>query len=411
LSTEACAASAVAARRAGAVAVAAWLGVAARAAEVDFHPVLTFGLFHDGNIAVIGQGAGDDGALAALDLAWDRTTELSTFAFSWRPSYVAYRRAQELGYFSNTLSFDYKKEWSHGSLLTVDLYAARTDFQPQTVQTADIATTYVPRTTLTHADLRIGGTIDFGPRGFVDWQVRGGADLYDDIKDNPATPLVETQNFDNAIAAGGRFAWRYELSSRNTLGLGLDFTTFGYELAPRVISEWLGLVGTCEMSRLWKLDYSAGATRALANGVLIDAASLSANVAYTAGEATTFGAGLRQEFAPGTGIGGATQDRGAWISVARVPPARGLSGSFVSGYWLRDALAFEPAGSATAPLDDSAALTINSAIGWTFNRYLAIDAAYVFVDQKARNGASAALDTQYGSYALRLRWAMNGRWE
>jgi len=40
----------------------------ASAAEVDFHPALSFGVFHDGNISVTRGGSGDDDATLALDL-------------------------------------------------------------------------------------------------------------------------------------------------------------------------------------------------------------------------------------------------------------------------------------------------------------------------------------------------------
>jgi hypothetical protein len=367
---------------------------------------MSFGVFHNGNIAVIGGGQGDEGAALVFDIAWDRKTPKSTFAFSYRPSFVVYRESSDLDYFGNTIVLSFSQEVSRASRFNVDAYISRTDYQGPTADTADRATTFVARSTLTLATAKVGGTVDAGRRGFVDWELRGGVDLYKDVNDDPATVGVdEGQNFNDGTGIGGRIAWRDELSARNTLGLGLDIAHFGYESEPSVVVESLGLVGTCQAGPSWMLDYAAGGSRATSDGESIDGLSFNATIEYSAGKASTLGAGARQVFAPGTGLGGATQDRGVWLSYAHNAIPRGLSGSVIGGYWQRDALEFASA----PPTGDTATFTVNGSIGWNFNRYLTLRGAYVYIDQSARNGSDPALDTNYSSYGLDLRWAIRGR--
>jgi hypothetical protein len=111
-------------------------------------------------------------------------------------------------------------------------------------------------------------------------------------------------------------------------------------------------------------------------------------------------------FAPGTGLGGSTQDRGVWIAFGHAPVGNGLSGSVLGGYWQRTELQFA---TSTPSAGDSESFNINGTLGWEFNRYLSINAAYAFIDQNGRNGAPESLDTNYSSYGLYLRWIFRGR--
>ena len=81
-------------------------------------------------------------------------------------------------YFGNTVVIDYQKENSNESRIKVEGYLARTQYQGQTAVTADRATTYVPRSTQSQASVNVNGSTPAGRRGFVDWQVRAGADKY-----------------------------------------------------------------------------------------------------------------------------------------------------------------------------------------------------------------------------------------
>jgi len=396
-----------------AVAVALGSASAVRAAEVDFRPVMSFGIFHDGNIAVTGQGAGDDVASLSFDLAVDRKTPTSTFSFAYRPSYVAYRKSDGLDYFANTLILGYGHEASRNSQFSVDLYASRTDYQGRTAATADRATTFVPRTTLTQIYARASGSSGAGKRGILDWQVRASTDRYKDLADNPATVVdvsgvnvPDPVNFNDTTALGGRLAWRSELSARTTLGAGLDADQFGYEIGPSVTIASLVIVGTWQPNERWSLDYFVGGSRASSDSNTASGLSFDARVGYTTGKESTFSGGARQVFAPGTGLGGSTQDRGVWLSYAHAPSARGLSGSVLGGYWQRAEVDFTS--SSTSPADTVSA-SLGGGIGWNFNRFVALDANYVFVDQKAQHGAPASLDTNYSLYGVFLRWAIRGR--
>lgn len=386
-----------------------------QAAELDFHPAMTFGLFHSGNISVVGGARGDDGAMLTFDLALDRNTPTSVLSFSYRPSYVAYRRATDLDYFGNTLVLGFVRDASRGSRLELEAYLSRTDYQGQSSDTADQAKTFVQRTTLTQANVKVGGTVPAGRRGFVDMQLHLGVDRYQDLRDDPSTPaIVDPIDFSDATGLRGRVAWRSELTTRHSLGVGAEIAHFGYEQTPStstpgVMVESLGLVGKSDGGRSWLIEYAVGASRAASAGDSINGLSFDAKVDYSAAKATTLGAGIRQAFAPGTGLGAATQDRGAWVSYAHAPTARGISGSVVSGYWQRNSLPFA---SATAT-GDTAAFTLHGTIGWSFTRYLALHGSYEFVDQTARDHSDPAqntkLTTNYSSYGLVFRWAIRGR--
>jgi len=367
---------------------------------------MNFGVFHNGNISVIGAGQGDEVTTLAFDLIWDRTTPTSAFALTYSPSVVVYRQSSGLDYFANTLVVNFTKNSSEESRFTVGAYVRRTDSQGQTADTADRATTFVPRSTQTLATFGANGTVPAGRRGFVDWQLRVGVDLYEDAPDDPTTAAVDPIEFNDDTFVGGAIAWQRKLSFRNTLGLGFRATHFGYESTPTVVAGTFGLVGTCQASQSWKLNYAAGASRATSNGDSTDGFSFDIRIEYVAGEASTLSAGARQGYSPGRGFGGATQDLGVWISYAyNNNTGRGLNGSVVGGYWRRDAL--QVASASTS--GDTETLNVRGSIGWAFNRYVALDGAYMYVDQLGTNGADPALDTNYSSYGLYLRWAIRGR--
>jgi hypothetical protein len=96
----------------------------ASSAAVDFRPVLTFGLYHSGNVQIIGNNpVGDETAAIAVDLAVDRTTANSTFSFYYQASYVGYKDNSSLNYLGNLLGASYTAEMSRRIL--VDYAKAR----------------------------------------------------------------------------------------------------------------------------------------------------------------------------------------------------------------------------------------------------------------------------------------------
>ncbi len=398
----------VTALRAGAAFIVSSAATHLRAAEVDFRPVLTFGLFHDGNIAVVGEGNGDDGALITIDLAVDRKTPASTLSFSYRPAYVAYRRSTDLNYLSNALGLGYQRESTASSSFYVNGYASRTDHQGPNLQTQDKAFTFVSRTTITDVIFGVGGTVTAGRRGFVDWQLRSTGSFYEDIKDNPATG-VTAKDFNDTYQFGGRTAWRGEVSPRNTLGVGVDFAHFGYQNTPNVNTATVALVGTCQMAEYWELDYVAGLSRVRSDLDSENGFAFDAKVQYVAGRTATFAAGARQAFSPGTGLGGSTKDRGLWGSYTFTPTAKGPSASVIGGYWQREEVPISSATASAVGTSDTESWTITGNAGWRFNRFVGLDGAYTYVKQKPLNDSTNALATNYSSYGLVFRWAINGR--
>jgi hypothetical protein len=384
--------------------IAACFVVEARAASMDFRPAMRFGLFHDGNIDVIGGAQGDDVAALSFDFAWDRETPTSRFDLLYRPSYVYYRQASELDYFANTLVIDFRKQQSDDSQIKVEGYFTRTDYQGQTQFAADRATTFVPRSTQTIVSLDVDGTHPAGKRGYLDWRVRGGVNLYTDVPDNPDTTAVDPVNFNDSGWYSGRLDWRQEVSRRSTLGFGFTAAHFGYELTPSVVTAAVGLVGTSQASSLWTFDYGVGVSRATSDGTSDDGFTFNATVRYAAGRASTFEAGARQVFSPGTGVGGATQDLGAWVSFTHDRTDRGLFGEAVGGYWKRTAAEI-----GTFAVGDTQTFNVSGSMGYGFNRFVALEWAYAFVDQTGTNGANSAFDTTYSTYGIYLRWAIRGR--
>ena len=269
---------------------------------------------------------------------------------------------------------------------------------------ADRATTYVPRSTQTIVSLDVDGTNPAGKRGYLDWRVRTGVNLYTDIPDNPNTTAVDPINFNDSGWYSGRLDWRHEVSRRNTLGVGVAAAHFGYELTPGVVTASVALVGTCQASPLWTLDYAVGVSRATSDGTSDDGLTFDATVRYAAGRASTFEAGARQVFAPGTGVGGATQDLGTWVSFTHDRADRGLFGEAVGGYWKRQAVEF-----GTIQTGDTETFNVSGSMGWSFNRFVALEWAYAFIDQKGTNGINSAFDTNYSTYGIYLRWALRGR--
>lgn len=407
MSTESCIRPPAVIRGAGLLLLAAG---AIGPAKADFRPLLTFGVFHDGNVSVTGEGTGDEGATLAFDLEWDHATATSTFAFTYRPSYTAYRTFSDLDYFGNRVVLAYARERSQSSRFTIDAFLSRTDHQGQTADNADSATTFVPRTTESQANLKFAGTVGAGRRGLLDWEVRGEAYVYEDVDDDPSTTADESFDFNNSTSGSGRLGWRGELSERNTLGAAIDLAYFGYEFGPGVGVATAGLVGTYRASASWLIDYAAGYSRAESDGFAVNGLSFNGRVDYTVLEKkSTFSAGARQVFAPGTGLGGATQDRVAWVSYGHTPTARGISGSLLASYSQRDTVQFGP----SPPGADTSTASASGTIGWVFNRFLSLNAYGAYVDQESRNepdpALAAQLATSYASYALFLRWAIRGR--
>lgn len=402
------------------VAIAAITAGAASAAEVDFRPILTFGVYHDGNIAVTGEeGSGDEVATLGLELILDRRTPQSLFTFSYHPSYVAYNKSEGLDYFSNTLALSYSRNWTTQTRLTVGADAGRTDRQGLRVTGADRPVTFLPRTTQDFGHGSLGGTFAAGRRALIDWGIGAGVSRSEDVPDNPATPAVDDPvDYNDSVDFSARGAWRREISERTTLGLGLDASYFDFEATDSVFVESLGLVGSYNTARTMTLAYALGATRANSADDSDTAMYVDVTLTKMPTETSTFGAGLRQTYTPGSGIGGASQDRGGWVSYDHTSPVRGVNATLLGGYWERLVVEFP---SATPPppgtpiAGDTKTFTVSGTVGWSFNRHVALNAAYAYVDQRAKDQSGAppefadSLDTRYGSYGINLRWNITGR--
>ncbi len=376
---------------------AAWRVTPSRAAEVDFRPSLTFGLAHDGNILIVGTDkVGDDHARLGLDLHVERKTRSTAMTFAYIPEYVKYRNRSDLDYFGNTLVFGYDKQFSPRTKLAVNVDLARTDTQGVNAYNVNRPSTLVPRTTVTRGFTSALGSVGVGPRALVDWQVRGTVDVYKDV------PNVTFQDSRSVALLGG---WRDQLSERQTLGLALMVEGFGYSSAASVVVETLGLTGTYKSGRFTDLTYAVGATHSTSEGNSSTNGAFSLSVLREITDVSSLTAGASQSVNPGTGLSGASLDTGAWIGYTHNAPRRGISGTLYGAYWYRAGVDF---GATTAPATETADVT--GTVGWNFNRFLALHVGASWTYQNTQSSsASGALDTQYASYGLALRWAIRGR--
>jgi hypothetical protein len=352
-----------------------------------------------GSDPATGKPAGDEIAALALNLDVDRRLPGSTFSFHYQPAYVWYREHSEFNYLGNTVAMSYAKERSRRSGMSASLDATRTDFQGITASSADRPTTIVPRTTITRVYALVGGSEAVSQRSIMDWQVRGEVQHYED----PGNA------FENSNSIGARGGWRYELGERASLGMAVSVDRFAYELLANVMDAALLLTGTYKLGRSTEMQYDVGATRARSaessrtdaqfrvafTQQLTDVSRMNAGVS----QSITQGTGLQASTTTGSGLQASTRDSGAWISYEGSQRGRGLHGAVDGAYWYRSGL---EAGHIST-------LNLSSSLGWTFNRYLSLNAAYTYVKQSVKTNTPSALNTYYPSYGINLRWAIRGR--
>lgn len=413
--------------------LAALATVGSRAAEVDFRPVLSFGLFHDGNVAVVGDasGQGDDVAATSADLALSRTTPTSTLTFSYRPSYVAHRTDSNLNYFGQSVDLNFTDSSSRSSQYVFDVSGYRSERQGVRPTSPSDANTFVPRSMQTHFNARVRGT-HTGRRNIIDWEVRGETDNYSvtHVTPAPTPPTCTTDaecddhdpcttdtcsvgacqhvsngtcNFQSSYSAGALAAWRYEISEKSSVGLGLNIDGHFYDSLPNVYTESLGLVGGHTFDRATTLTYAAGVSRSSSSGISDTNFAANVTLGRTITEVSSLTAGIRQAFSQGSGLGGVTLDTGGYVSYTHLAPRPGITGSVTAGYWRRD-----PAnlGSASATASTQT-LSASASIGWNFNRRLSLNLSDSFSDQTSSD--TAALNTSYNTIGFGLRWAIRGR--
>jgi hypothetical protein len=382
----------------------AWIVTTARAAEVIFRPVLLFGAYHDGNVLIIGETGetGDDVFTVAADIDLIRSTASSSWTFNYRPVYTMYRQNDELDYFGHSARVAFSKTYSGQSSFYADLVASRTDRQGVRPFRPDDPVNFVERNTETRADLRLGGTFTSGRRSLIDWQAGVGTTQY------------EVNTLDDSVTFGGGAGWRYAFSERDSLGFSLHGDGFLYdEVAPTAGepppavdtgATTAHVVGKHNFSEFTVLDYGAGAT--YTDSDLQSDTSFSADVSITrkATEFTELSAGVRQGVGAGTGSGGATLDRGAWVAYRLLPARRGLEANVLAAFWQRDGEAINGLGAGSVTAWSSA-----ETVGWAFNRYISTSLIHSFTDQNANADEPDVLDTSHHSYGVYVRWNISGR--
>jgi hypothetical protein len=404
-----------------------------QAADVNFRPTLTFGAYYDGNTAVVGgaSGQGDGTGVLAADLAVERTTPDSSLVFSYRPSYVAYRNESDLNYFGQSTDLNYARTTSRRARYTLDLNAYRTERQGVRPTSPSDAATFVPRSMQLHVGARAHGTHE-GRRNVIDWEVRASLDDYSQSQptsqpDPPACVVDQdcddgnscTQDtcnagvcehqangacdLQNSSGVGALGTWRYQVTEKSSVGLGLNFDTLMYATLPNVYVESFGLVGDYEISRSTTMTYAAGVSRTDSEGTNSTNFAGDLTISRSITEVSSLTAGIRQSVSSGSGLGGVSLDTGGYASYSHAAPRQGLSGSVLAGYWRRDPVAV----GAAAASASTQTLNAGGSIAWNFNRFLALSFAYAFSDQTSSDPAT--LDTRYSSYGLNLLWAIRGR--
>ncbi len=384
---------------------AAVLAPPAVAAQVDFRPVLTFGIYHAGNVQIIGgDPIGDQSAAIAVDLAVDRTTATGTFSFLYQGTYVGYRQNRGLNFLGNLLAASYDKQVSQrtnlqatGGVLRTDTQGIATssiDSQSGAASSVDRPLTFVPRTTITRGYGTASGSVGVGRRSLVDWAARAGVTRYDEV------PGVVFNNSTSVDVLGG---WRYELSERTTLGLAVNLNWFGYEATANSFGESLVLAGTHEVSHFTTMKFNLGATRTTTGNIASTSGRFFLSFERELTATSRLNAGAQQLVTPGTGLQAATNDTGAWISYAPSSPRHGLYGALDGGFWFRKTIPTD-----NAPTTETETLNLAGALGWRFSRFLSLSAGYAYFYQIDRSDTASSLNTRYASYGLFLRWAIRG---
>ena len=423
------------ASRATGLSLTALAAVASPAAEVDFRPTLSFGLFHDGNTAVVGSatGQGDDVAAVAADLAVERRTPDTVLEFSYRPAFVAYRNQRSLNYFGQAVDLNYSRSSSRVARYTFDLNIHQTERQGVRETSPSEAVTFVPRSTQTHVGLRAHGAYE-GRRNLTDWEARASLEDYSaprgsETSDPPSCTVAQDCDDQNSCTddaciagscqhqsspncaledstnVGAAATWRYEISEQSAVGLGLVLDAMLYDTLPSVYVESFGIVGAHTFDRATSIAYAVGVSRASSTASSDTSLAADVSVARTITAVSSLGAGIRQSVSPGSGLGGVSLDTGGWVAYAHTAPRPGLTGSLTAGYWRRDPLAV---GTASA---DASTTTLSAvaSLGWNFNRYLTLNIIDSFADQTSSDPAT--LDTRYNSYGFSLNWDIRGRRE
>ena len=398
-------------------------------AEVLFQPVLTFGLTHDGNTAIIGNptSQGDNVAVVGAELPVSRVTHDSSLSFSYRPQYIAYAEQSDLNYFDQSASLSFETTSSRTSHYSIGLSAYRSDQQGVRSSDADTGVTFVPRNTTTHVALAVHGEHQ-GRRNLFDWEVHGGLDDHGQlVAPNPGTQCttaVECNDsndatidtcvngschyeyrpelqLQDAITAGALASWRYQLSAKSSLGIGFLVDLIFYDQIPDVAVETLGVVGEHTFSRYTSLSYALGGSVTTSEGSNATSGAANVTLSRKITEVSSLSAGIRQGVSHGTSIGGVSLDSGAYVDYHREVHGPGITGSVTAAYWRR-----EPVSGV-----QSTQLTTNTfsgagSVGWVFNRYLSLNLTDSYSYQTSAE--ASGLDTQYNTLGVNLRWIIRG---
>jgi hypothetical protein len=375
---------------------------------------MSFGLFHDGNISVTGGTHGDENA-AWRSISPSTKTPTSALTFSYRPTYVAYRRATDLNYFGNTIVWDSPQTRPASPGTTFDMYVSRTDYQGLTQNTQDQAVAFVPRTTLTQGPSRSPART--APGTAASWtgsseRAPSATRISRTTRRRPCSTVrvnvPDPVDFNDPSSFGGRIAWRGEISPETPWASPWTPRQFGYdyELTP---AWWSirGLVGTSRVGELWTLEYAVGASPGDHGGDSISAFRSMRRSNTRVGEPSTFSAGA-DRCSRRARASAARRKIAASGSLSARSVANGLSGSVLGGYWQRSELAFA---SSTVTAGDSRVVQRERLFGLEFNRLRRAQRRLRVHRPERPQRRPESLDTHYSSYGTLSPLAIRGRLE
>jgi hypothetical protein len=378
--------------------------LSSRAADVDFRPALSFGVFHDGNTAIVGDAstAGDDVAAVAVDLLLLRSTSDSTLSFSYRPTYVAHKEQTDLNYFGQSLDLNYSHSGSRNAQYTFDFNGYRTERQGVRLTDPASPATFVPRNVQLHVGGHVHGT-HTGRRNIVDWELRGTLDNFD-VQCDPGDVDCNPDVLENSSGGGALTSWRYQVTENTTVGLAVLFDGIVYETLATVYVESLGVVGSHDFNAATSMTYAVGASRTeTANADAATNFAADVAISRTITDVSSLTAGIRQAVSRGSGLGGISLDTGGYVAYSHTARRPGITGSVAAGYWRRDPIDVAPVAAAVS----TDTLSATGSLGWNFNRYLSLNLYDSYSYQTSSD--PEALDTQYNSVGLNLRWNIRGR--
>lgn len=368
----------------------------ADAAEWRLLPSVDLSFYRDGNVFVTGgQGVSDDVARVGATLDWTVEDPGTSFRLTYAPYHESYSDRSSLDYTAHQLSVAVSRETSRRTSFRLDLSGWLAERQPVQTLAPDVPTTLLPRTEQLNLYLDLSGQVAAGRRSFLDW---GGQGSLTSFRGSATAP----QDSDTVGASVG---WGIELDPATDLGARVRAQRLSFDTSPTTDTQAVELFFRHDSSRELSFSAQAGVVRSSSGPGSRDATDpkLGATVTRTFRRGTTLEGGVRQDVSNAAGVGTATLDRGAYLSVRPTDRTERFSTNVTFYYWRREAVDSTASGIDLETLEGVASLAWTPRAG-----FFAVGAFYSYHDQHDLSGIAGGIETSYGSGGVFFRWNFRG---